>query len=468
MSKRALISLAILAIFLLPRPCVALFGSISMADEAEMGREFHAKIQHSVHFVDDPYINDYVTEIVEHIYAQVPSQAFKTTTSVVANNALNAFAVPGGYVYVFTGLIAGLENEDQLAAVISHELGHVTQRHVVDRMKKMEKVNIASTVGSMAGLFLGMAASENNEGLGQALTIGSQAAAHTAFLVYTQENEREADHVGLNYLVQAGYNPFGLPQTFELMARNRFQSVDNSVPGYLYTHPQLADRVAYLNERIKKLPEAIHTRPYTSKEFLKIRALVRGRVSDPSWTIATIESQSQRTCYDDMAMGMALTRLKQTDKAKQFFQKALARAGDDPLVLRQAGRFYFKIGDFTKALKYLDKALYKQPDDIYALYTKSRLLGEQGNYSAAVQYMKRVLEKVTKDMDVYYHLAHYEGAMGDTFHGYLHLAYSELYAGDTPNMNRNLEKAKNLAKNQKQKKEIESFEKARQEFEDEK
>lgn len=463
MIRRTLLSLAALVLVLLPAPAQALFSDISIVEEAEMGREFDKKVRMMLPIVEDPMIHDFVEGVIQRIYDKMPPQPFRVTTTVIANGTLNAFAVPGGYVYIFTGLLSQLDNEDQLAAVISHELAHVSQHHVVDRIEKMETVSIASTVGTLAGIFLGATGSGSTREMGKALTVGSQAAAYAAFLTYTQENEREADHVGLGYLVEAGYNPEGMPQTFEIMLRNQFRGTNTNLPSYLSTHPKLSERSAYLHARIAEMTADVVSRPFSTSRFERVRAIVRGRMSDPVWTVATIENQSVRDCYDVMALGMAHARLKHTAQARAAFEEALVCGQNDPLVLREAGIFFFKVGDFGQSLRYLQKSLFMNPGDIITLYYNARLLGEQGNYTEAIAYLNKVLRDLKTDAEVYYHLGRYEGASGDHFRGYLHLAYASLYGQDPDKVQFHLKQAQGLADTPEKQEELEKFNKVRKE-----
>ncbi len=458
----------IVALLTSPITASALFSEMTVTDELEMGREFDKKIRQLVPIIEDPMIHDYVEGVVQRVYKTMPPQPFRLTTTVIAHGSMNAFAVPGGFVYVFTGLLAQLDTEDQLAAVISHELAHVSQRHVVDRMQKMEKVGIISMIGTLAGLIISATADGSAREVGQALTVGSQAASHAAFLTYTQENEREADHVGLNYLVEAGYNPLGMPETFDIMLKNQFRGRSSKLPNYLRTHPKLSERSNYLRNRIKSLSDEVRARQDTRKTFLKVRALIRGRLSNPTWSEATMAAlpENQRTCYDYMAIGMVNARLKRDGIAKSAFEDALTCGANDPLILREAGAYYFKTGNFVQAQQYLQKSLFMNSQDIITLYYNARLMGEEGNYKDAIGYLKQVLEQLKTDSEVYYHLGRYQGADGDYFHAHLNLAYSALMANNMKQYKFHKEKASGLASTEDKKAKLEKLNAERKERND--
>lgn len=432
-----------------------LFGSISVADEIEMGRKFDETIRQQMPFVDDPEVVLYVNTVVERVAKALPPQAYPIRSAVVANNAMNAFAIPGGYIYIFTGLILGVENEAQMAAVIGHELGHVTERHVAKRMDQMKYVNIASITGVVAGALLG----GSGGGLGQALSVGSMAGAQSAFLMYTRENEREADHVGLNYLVKSGYNPLAMPETFDLMNKKRWFMTGDNIPSYLSTHPGLSERAAYLRDRIKTMPADVIARDFERDRFLRIQTILRARLTSPETALAYYDSQpkDQQSCLDVAGRGIALDRLKRQQQAEQAFASALACGPDDPLVLRESGMFYFNQGNMNKAAPLLQKAAILNPRDVMSMFFTARIMAERKDYRGAISLMERVSREVPKDAEVRYHLGRILGESGDIFGAHLQLSYSSFYGRDRKKAEFHLGKAKSLASSEAQKRELEAL-----------
>ena len=153
--RLALAATACLVLTLAPSLSFAFFGTISVKDEIEMGKQFDNTIRTQMAFVDDPEIVAYVKGVVDRVSTTLPPQPWQIKSSVVAHGAMNAFAIPGGYIYIFTGLILGVENEDELAAVIGHELAHVTERHIAKRIQQMKAISIAPMAGMVAGALLG-------------------------------------------------------------------------------------------------------------------------------------------------------------------------------------------------------------------------------------------------------------------------------------------------------------------------
>ena len=454
--------LAALLLVLAPGRAWALFGSITVADEIEMGKKFDNAIRAQMPFVDDPEIVNYIKGVVDRVATALPPQPFAIRSAVVGNGSMNAFAIPGGYIYIFTGLILGVENEDELAAVIGHELGHVTERHVAKRLDKMRFISIASIAGVLAGALLGASGGHTSNALGQALATGSMAGAQSAFLMYTRENEREADQVGMNYLVKSGYSPEGMPKTFELMNRNRWFMSGDTIPSYLTTHPGLDERISYLRDRIRLMPASVVAREFNRDKFLRIQTLVRARMSNADSALAYYDSRPKKDfiCLDNAGRGIALDRLKRMAQAEKAFEAALACGPDDSLVLREAGIFYFNKGDFAKAGPYLQKAAILNPRDAMSMFFTARLMAERKDYQGAISTMERVVVEVPEDSEVRHHLGRIYGESGDIFTAHLQLSYAALYGRDKKNTQFHLERAKALAATEAQKLRLAALEKA--------
>ena len=131
------------------------FGGVSLKDEKEMGHKFDVMIRSNLPIVQDPEVSEYVRYLVERIASSIPPQPFNFHSAVILHNAMNAFAVPGGYVYVFTGLLMNFTSEDQVAGVLCHELAHVTQRHVASRIEKAQMITLGSLLLAIAGVAAG-------------------------------------------------------------------------------------------------------------------------------------------------------------------------------------------------------------------------------------------------------------------------------------------------------------------------
>ncbi len=404
----------------------------------------------------DPQITDYVKDLVARVAKQMPPQPFPITAAVIQNNSMNAFAVPGGYIYIYTGLLLNLKHESELAAVIGHELAHVSLRHVARRMEKMQLVNIASMLGTLAGMMIGMSGGGNSASIGQALAMGSMAGAQSAYLSYTQENEREADHLGMNYLIKAGFNPTSMVDSFKAMKQRQWYVSNTNIPTYLSTHPGLDARIDYLNERFRRMPPEYFRRQNDDAKFYKIKTLIRARMTDPEVAIAHYNNipENKRTCLDHLGQGIILSRMKKNVEAEAAFEQARQECPGETLILRELGRFYFTIGKMDKASPLLREAYMRDPQDAMTLFFIARVEGSRKNYKQAILTMRKVAEMVPKDQEIHYHLGRMLGESGNYFEAHVQLAYAALYGRTPKQATFHLKKAEGLAKTPEQKKEL--------------
>jgi len=228
----------------------------SLSTERTLGQQIMREVRRDPAYLDDPLLLDYVQrvwlplvdaarqrgEITPDTAQQLAFEVF-----LVRDRSVNAFALPGGYVGVHLGLIAMTVSADELAAVLAHELTHVTQRHIARGVVNAQRI----TLLSMAGLILGVLAASragSSDGV-QAAVVGSQAAAAQGQLNYTRDMEREADRVGFGVLADAGYAPAGMASMFEkLDAANRLN--DSGAFPYLRSHPLTVERISEARARI--------------------------------------------------------------------------------------------------------------------------------------------------------------------------------------------------------------------------
>jgi predicted Zn-dependent protease len=442
-------------------------GSFGSEDDRELGQKYHPMIRAQYPVVEDPEIVAYVRDLVDRLYAQLPPQPFPANVTVIRNSAINAFATPGGYVYVFTGLITDLEHEDELAGVLAHELGHVSQRHVAKRIEQMQNVQLGMLAGMLAGMFLGTAGGGTNMGeASEALLIGSMAAGTSAMLNYSRIDEREADQVGMNFLVAAGFQPEGMIGAFQKIRRKQYLA-GSSVPQYLSTHPDVAERIGYLQDRVNRLTPEVRERPHNDTRFVRVKTLVRARHADPEAAMGAFVQGDGDPALLAMGRGIVLSRAQPRGRGRGGLRRGPGHFAEDPLVLREAGAFHYRSGDAAKAGRYLTKASILNPKDLMALFYLGRLQADAGQTARAVEYFRRVLDTLPEDAEVHYHLGRTLGESGDTFAGHLHLAYSGIYGLDRKQADFNLKKAQALAKTEAQKKDLEKLEevyKSRAEF----
>ncbi len=412
------------------------FSDVGIAEEKKMGRTFEVLIRSQLPIVEDPEISLYIKKIVERISAAIPPQPFEFTSGVILHNSLNAFAVPGGHVFIFTGLIMQLDDEAQLAGIMAHEMAHVTERHVAERINRGKYLTLASLLAAVAGVVAG------GEG-GAALAAGAFGAGQSAMLNYSRMDETEADDMGYQYLVAAGYPPLGMAGGFMKIREKSAMVGGGKVPTYLSTHPDIGVRITSVIAKAQSGPQALNKRKVNNTQFKRVQALLWARYG-------TIQAARHRFAADNsplslMGTAMLLARENKIQEASKAFDKALASAPKDPLIIREAGIFHYRKGDTTLAENLLTSAMRIDPSDYMAQFFYARLLDETGRTLKAEPYYKDILRILPEDKEVHSSYARSLGRSGKNFKAYLHLAYSSLYANDERKTEQYFEKAKGHA-----------------------
>ena len=275
----------------LPAPASALPAlgegvELPLATERKLGDRIAASIYRDEAYLDDPVLGDYLQAVWLPLMAAARARGelspeleerFAWKLFLVRDRSVNAFALPGGYLGVHTGLLATVSTPDELAAVLGHELSHVSQRHIARLFTQQQK----QAPWVMAAMILGVMAaarSTNGGNLGNAAIMGGQALAMQGQLNFSRDMEREADRVGFNVLTEAGFSPEGVSGMFEkLQQANRFN--DTGAFPYLRSHPLTTERIAEARARVQHSghTHAQAQRPNAGLPSLAWHAMMAGR-----------------------------------------------------------------------------------------------------------------------------------------------------------------------------------------------
>jgi predicted Zn-dependent protease len=212
---------------------------VSEAQEIRMGRETDPQIAASLGVYDDPELQAYVQRLGETLAALSERPNLPWTFRVVDDSVVNAFAVPGGFIYVTRGILAHLNSEAQLASVLGHEIGHVTARHSVEQTSRAQLAQLGLGVSEILAPQL--------EGLTQMAGAG----VGILFLRYGRDDELQADELGLRYLLRSRYDPRPMPEVFSLLARVTSVEGGGQVPEWLSTHPNPVNRRERIQAALK-------------------------------------------------------------------------------------------------------------------------------------------------------------------------------------------------------------------------
>lgn len=222
---------------------------LSPQDEALIGRDMFAQARQTLDLNQDPQIAGYIDRLGQSLARHIGGEPVNGYTFFVVNDSrINAFAAPGGYIGINSGLFLRAETESQLAGVMAHEIAHVDQRHIARAMAAGARNQYKTIAAIVAGLLLGGQA-------GQAAILGGLASEAQRQINYTRANEYEADRIGIRVLADAGYQPQGMTGFFEIMMQESGAAAE-AVPEYLRTHPLSANRIAEASARAEQIGDS--------------------------------------------------------------------------------------------------------------------------------------------------------------------------------------------------------------------
>ena len=345
-----------LAVVLVVFPEIA--RGITIQEEEKQSQEFMIQVKEQFEIIDDPIISDYINQIGDKILAVVPPQPFQYHFYVIKEDVYNAFAGPGGQIFIYSGLFEALENEDELAGIMGHEISHVVCRHISQQIEQSKKVGIGTLAGVAAGVLLGAAGAGG--AASSAAVIGSMAAGQSFVLAHSREDEMQADQRGVDFLTQAGYNPKGL-MTALIKIRSKQWYGKDQVPTYMMTHPAVEDRIGYLSTWIDSNASKINQLPRHSNipfDWTHTRLVAMfGPEDNALKDFKTQVAQKPDNAMAHYGYGLILSRTGNRNAAMDHFRAALTKRAFDPILLTELGKTYFLDGRYAEALKILQGAL---------------------------------------------------------------------------------------------------------------
>jgi len=271
-------------------------ATITPHQERQIGLQIMRQIRADPSYLDDPEIASYLNNLGHKLIANSDEanaqQSFEFFA--VQDSSINAFALPGGFMGFNSGLIVAAQSESELAAVMSHEIAHVTQKHLA-RMIAGQKFDL---VKSLATLAVAIIAARSNPQASQAILVASQASMIQSKLDFTRKHEKEADRIGLTILLDAGFDPQGMAAFFERLQRaGRFH--ENGAPSYLRTHPITFERIADIQNRTREMP---YRQVPDSIDFLMVRAKLRALQGKPQDAVAQFKARLDEKRYTNEAI----------------------------------------------------------------------------------------------------------------------------------------------------------------------
>ncbi|WP_338574102.1 M48 family metallopeptidase [Erwinia billingiae] len=305
-------------------------NTLSIGQEMQMGDFYVRQLRGSAPLINDPLLNDYINQLGQRLVAHAWSVKTPFHFFLIRNDEINAFAFFGGNVVLHSALFRYTDNESQLASVMAHEISHVTQRHLARAMEEQQRNAPLTWVGALGSILLAMASPQ----AGMAALSGTLAGAQQGVISFTQQNEQEADRIGIQVLQRSGFDPEAMPNFLQKLAdQSRFSS---KPPEILLTHPLPDSRLSDARNRANQMKPVV---VQSSQDYYMAKVRALGMYS-------TGQNQLTDDLLDTLNKGNTREQAAgQYGKAVQFLQAK----------------------SFANAKKIMAPLLAKQPDNLWYL-----------------------------------------------------------------------------------------------------
>jgi beta-barrel assembly-enhancing protease len=386
-------------------------ASLSPAQERKLGETIIQQLRASGGYMNDPEVNDYLQQLGHRITSAAKDINQDFEFFAVPDPQINAFALPGGYIGVHSGLILLTQTESELASVLAHEISHVTQHHIA-RMITAQKDTMLMT---LAGLALAILAARGNSASSNDVASGAIAASQALMiqnqLNFTRANEYEADRIGFQRLDAAGFDA-GAMATFMKRMQKAVRLSEGNAPNYLRTHPLTYERIAEAEARAQNHP---YRQVVDSLDFHMVRALLRSYEGDAKDAVAYFDDALAEHKYNNeiathYGLVASLLRAKNLSRARVELAKLERMSPEHPMIDAIGAHVLLDGGDVAGAITRFERALARYPSKLQLVYDYPDALMQAGRYGDAATFCERQLLRFPTD-------------------GPLHLLAARAYAG---------------------------------------
>src|SRR5688572_7259933 len=374
-------------------------------------------------YLDDPEISDYLGNLGARLTQRAAGVRYDFEFFAMRDHTINAFALPGGFVGVHTGLLLAAESESEVASVLAHEVAHVTQRHIARMLGQQQQMQLPMLAALAAAVLLG----RSRPDLASGAVAAASAGAAQSQLSYSRDFEREADRIGFQALEAAGFDVHAMGSFFEKLQRGTRAMDDGSVPGYMRTHPVTTERIADVQNRAASLPYRQHL---DSAEFQLVRAKLRAEFGDARGAVEYFQGLVRERRYPSEAaarygLASALVRAGRPKEAQAELARARTAGASGPMVEALAGRIRVAQGDRAGAATLLGEAHARYPHSRPLLYAHVEGLQDAGRNGQALELLTESLRLHPRDARLHQLQARNYAALGKRL--LQHQAQAEVY-----------------------------------------
>lgn len=400
---------------------------ISPQMEKQIGEQSMFQIRADRSYMDDPEISDYLNRLGERLVSNSPEPGNTFEFFAIDDRAINAFALPGGYVGVNTGLILLAQTESELASVLSHEISHVTQHHYA-RMVSGQRYD---SLAALATLAIAILAARNSPETANAAIIGTQAGAVQRQLNFTRQNEKEADRIGLAILDKSGFDTRAMPLFFERMQKAT-QLVEGNTPSYLRTHPVTHERIADVDDRVQQIPYRLVP---DSLDFQLMRARLIANQKLAQDAVDYFEGALGKNKFGNpiaqrYGLVLALLRNHQPQRAQQEFAILHKQSPLNATIETLAGQIKQLDKQDKEIFAFYRAALKNFPQHHALIYDYAELLLQDRRYNEALKLLDEQVNRDGNDPKLYELQARAYAALGRHQEEHHALAYNYILHGN--------------------------------------
>jgi beta-barrel assembly-enhancing protease len=409
-------------------------SAFSITEEREVGEKLLSLVRTEFKLLDDPDIAQYMDRLGREILRAAGSQYFDYNFFVISNREFNAFAAPSGLIFIHSGLLEAMENENELVSVLAHEIAHAASRHIADQIAKSSRVGIGTAALILAGIALGGGT------LSQVLVTGGMAAGASMGLKFSREDEEEADRLALRYMQAMGRDPRAMVNVMRKMRNSgRYRP---GVPPYLLTHPEPELRMNYVQDLL--LTDKEEYSPQDQFEFARIRYRVLSQARDPMSLLPLLRREADSDKADAMTnYGLSQLYRVMADfaRAEEMLRKVMAAYPDQSILTTDQGVIFFEAGRYQEALTLFNKVRATDPASAYNSYHLARTLQQLGDLGEASRIFESLLAELPHYSRLSHQLSRLRAAQGRPEEGYYYLGLYHWQEGEAESAKRYLRQA---------------------------
>ena len=421
---------------------------ISPQQEQEIGQSFFWRLQQSVDLVDDPEVNSYLQSLGYRLAASSDAPSLSYTFFMVPDSSVNAFAAPGGYIGVNSGLILTSQREDEVASVMAHEIAHITQRHLLRSFEQSKQMSVPMTVAMIAAALLG-ATTDAQMGMGAIMAV--QAGAIQSQINFTRANESEADNIGMLTLVRSGFDAQAMPTFFERLQQTSRFYTSSAVPEFLRTHPVTTSRIADARGRAATYPlkqqQGDDLQFYLIREKLRVMATTDFNQLTQYYVNALASGSSLNNVATQYGYSLALAAKGDYTQARTVLQKLIDQDKDRLSYQLALADLEIAVGRLPAALAIYNDNQKLYPDDQALTLEQVAALLQANQPAKAVALLQTQLELGAPSRQLYKLLSQAKASMGEKSQSHSWLAEYYYTSGRLEQAADQLRLAADFAKN---------------------